>query len=69
LFFAGRRLPPKLCDERLQVKHLWRNIIEATVLTEYEKGETVFISRIPLIPSGYPFEFNVFLFPLNCVSL
>jgi ATP-dependent DNA helicase PIF1 len=40
---------------RLQVKHLRKNIIEATILTGYTNGETVVIPRIPLIPSDYPF--------------
>jgi hypothetical protein len=41
---------PKLCaGTRIQVKHLRKNIIETTILTEYAKGETVFIPRIPLM--------------------
>jgi hypothetical protein len=37
LFFSGK-ISPKLCDgTRLQVKHLRKNIIGATILTEYEK--------------------------------
>jgi hypothetical protein len=33
-FFQGRYYPPKLCEgTRLQVKHLSKNITEATVLT------------------------------------
>jgi hypothetical protein len=38
LFFSGRRLLVELCKgTRLQVKQLIKNIIEATVLTEYAK--------------------------------
>jgi hypothetical protein len=45
-----RDFPLKLCNgERLLVKHLRKNIIEATILTEYAKGGTVFIPRTPLI--------------------
>jgi hypothetical protein len=31
---------------RLQLKHLSKNISEATILTEHAKGETAFIPRI-----------------------
>jgi hypothetical protein len=33
--------------------------MEATVLIECAKGEGMFISEIPLIPSAYPFVFKV----------
>jgi hypothetical protein len=47
---SGRRLPLTRCNcTRLDVKPLRRNIIEATILTEFEKLETVFVPRIPLI--------------------
>jgi ATP-dependent DNA helicase PIF1 len=53
--------PPKLCNgTRLKVKTLHRNIVEATVLTERAKGETVFVPRIPLIPNDLLFEFKRF---------
>jgi ATP-dependent DNA helicase PIF1 len=44
----------------LKSKILHRNIVEATILTECAKGETVFVSRIPLIPNDLPFEFKRF---------
>jgi ATP-dependent DNA helicase PIF1 len=58
------KLPPKLCDGTVvQVKHLRKNTIEATILTEYLKVETLFIPRIDsLIPTDYPFEFKRFHF-------
>lgn len=58
--------PPKLCNgTRLQVKALHKNIVEATVITGCARGEIVFIPRIPLIPSEYPFEFKRIQFPLK----
>jgi hypothetical protein len=36
---------------RLQVERLRKNIIEATILTENERGETI-IFKIPLIEGG-----------------
>jgi hypothetical protein len=67
LFFLCRRFPLlQLCNgTRLQVKHLRKNIVEATVLTEYAKGEIVFISRILLIPFDYTFEFKCLQFPVK----
>ena len=58
--------PPKLCNgTRLRVKALHRTVIEATVFTDCAQGESVFIPRIPLIPSDYPFEFQRLQFPLK----
>ena len=58
--------PPKLCNgTRLQVKVLHKNVIEATVITGCARGVSVFIPRIPLIPSEYPFEFKRLQFPLK----
>ncbi|XP_046145875.1 uncharacterized protein LOC114881245 [Osmia bicornis bicornis] len=58
--------PPKLCNgTRLRVKVLHRNVIEATVFTGCARGESVFIPRIPLIPSEYPFHFKRLQFPLK----
>ncbi|XP_071575057.1 uncharacterized protein [Temnothorax nylanderi] len=60
--------PPKLCNgTRLQVKALYRNVIEATVFTGCARGETVFIPRIPLISSEYLFEFKRLQFPSKFV--
>uniref|UniRef100_A0A0L8G400 ATP-dependent DNA helicase n=1 Tax=Octopus bimaculoides TaxID=37653 RepID=A0A0L8G400_OCTBM len=39
-------------------------VLEATILTGKANGE-VFIPRIPLIPSGMPFEFNRLQFPVK----
>ena len=58
--------PPKLCNgTRLQVKTLHKNVIEATIFTGVGQGETVFIPRIPLIPSDYHFEFKRLQFPVK----
>lgn len=58
--------PPKLCNgTRLRIKALKRNIIEAIIITGCGKGESVFIPRIPLIPTEYPFEFKRLQFPLK----
>ncbi|KAG5868259.1 hypothetical protein JTB14_016412 [Gonioctena quinquepunctata] len=58
--------PPKLRNgTRLQVKTLRRNIIEATIFTGKYERETVLIPRIPLIPSGYRFEFKRLQFQVS----
>lgn len=58
--------PPKLCNgTRLRVVSLQKNVIEATILTGCGKGENVFIPRIPIIPSNYPFKFKRLQFPVN----
>ncbi|XP_074115778.1 ATP-dependent DNA helicase PIF1-like [Cotesia typhae] len=58
--------PPKLCNgTRLQVKVLYKNVIEATIFTGKYEGENVLIPRIPLIPSDYPFEFKRLQFPIK----
>ncbi|XP_044590563.1 ATP-dependent DNA helicase pif1-like [Cotesia glomerata] len=58
--------PPKLCNgTRLQVKILHKNVIETTIITGKYQGETVFILRIPLIPSDYHFEFKCLQFPVK----
>ncbi|XP_040197569.1 uncharacterized protein LOC120930449 [Rana temporaria] len=50
---------PKLCNgTRLCVKNMLPNVLEATILTGKGKGETVFIPRIPLIPTDLPFTFK-----------
>ena len=40
-------------------------MIEATILTGCGKGETVFIPRIPIIPSNIPFQFKRLQFPVR----
>ena len=58
--------PPKLCNgTRLQVKALHKHVIEATIFTGIYQGETVFIPRIPLIPSDYQFEFKRLQYPVK----
>lgn len=58
--------PPKLCNgTRLQVTKLYQNVVEATIFTGCAQGESVFIPRIPLIPSDYPFEFKRLQFPIK----
>lgn len=58
--------PPKLCNgTRLQVKTLHHNVIEATVFTGCAQDESMFIPRLPLIPSDYPFMFKRLQFPLK----
>ncbi|XP_060845791.1 uncharacterized protein LOC132925411 [Rhopalosiphum padi] len=51
--------PPKLCNEtRLRITDLQKYLIEAQIMTGSLKGESVFIPRIPMIPSDYPFQFK-----------
>ena len=58
--------PPKLCNgTRLTVKQLMANVIDATILTGAASGESVFIPRIPLIPTDLPFEFKRLQFPVR----
>lgn len=58
--------PPKLCNgTRLRIKTLHRNVVEATVLTGSGQGDSVFIPRMPLIPSDYAVEFRRLQFPLK----
>ncbi|CAK1594996.1 unnamed protein product [Parnassius mnemosyne] len=57
--------PPKLCNgTRLRVVSLQRNIIEGRIISGCGKGETVYIPRIPIIPSNFPFEFKRLQFPI-----
>lgn len=57
--FLRNLKPPKLCIKtKLKAKVLNRNIVEATIFTVCLQGESVFISRIPLIPNNFPFEFK-----------
>ncbi len=58
--------PPKLCNRtRLCVKQMLNCVIEATILTGCGKGEDVFIPRIPLIPTDFPFEFKCLQLPIK----
>lgn len=47
------------------MKALHKNLVEAIVITGCARGESVYIPRIPLIPSEYPFEFKRLQFPLK----
>lgn len=50
-------IPLKLCNGvRLQVSALHANVIEAIIFTDCGTGETVFLPKIPLIPSDYYFQ-------------
>ncbi|GBO22841.1 hypothetical protein AVEN_215853-1 [Araneus ventricosus] len=58
--------PQKLCNgTRLSMKRLLTNIIEATILTGKEKGQDMFIPRIPLVPTDIPFSFKRLKFPVR----
>lgn len=55
-------IPPKLCNgTRLRVKTLHKNVIEVTIFPGCGMGETVFLIRIPLIPSDYVTSFKSLL--------
>jgi len=57
---------PKLCNgTRLIVTKLLTNLIEATILTGCGSGESVFIPRIPIIPSDEPISFKRLQFPIR----
>jgi len=59
-------IAPKLCNgTRLQVKTLHKNLIEATIFTGCSMEETVFLPRIPLIPSDYHFQLKRLQFPVK----
>lgn len=58
--------PPKLCNgTRMCVRKMLANVIEAVILTGKGQGETVFIPRIPLVPSDLPFSFKRLQFPVR----
>ncbi|KAL4098553.1 hypothetical protein QTP88_023139 [Uroleucon formosanum] len=58
--------PPKLCNgTRLRITDLQKNLIEALIMTGSAKGKSVFIPRIPMIPSDYPFQFKRMQFPVK----
>lgn len=58
--------PPKLCNgTRLRITALQKNVVEAEIMTGSAKGESVFIPRIPMIPSDYPFQFKRMQFPIK----
>jgi ATP-dependent DNA helicase PIF1 len=56
-----------LCNgTRLQVRHLGKNIIKASIITGKHAGEIVFLPRMDLVPSdsGLPFKFSRRQFPI-----
>ena len=58
--------PPKLMNgTRLIVTQLHKNVIVAKILTGVSEGEDVFLPRIGLVPSDYPFEFKRMQFPVK----
>ncbi|CAH0392751.1 unnamed protein product [Bemisia tabaci] len=58
--------PPKLCNgTRLIIIALHKYLIEAKIITGPNEGETVFIPKIPVIPSNLPFQFKRFQFPVK----
>ena len=58
--------PPKLCNgTRLKILKLHENVIEAKIIVGDYKGEEVFIPRIPLIPTGFGFDFKRIQFPVK----
>ena len=58
--------PPKLMNgTRLIVTQLHKNVIVAKILTGVAEGEDVFLPRIGLVPSDYPFEFKRMQFPVK----
>jgi len=46
----------------LYVKGLQKNVIKATVIIDFARGELMFIPRIQFLPSDYPFEFKILQF-------
>lgn len=59
-------MPPSLCNgTRLQVTKLMTRVIEATIITGISRGENVYISRIPMVPSDYPIPFRRTQFPVK----
>ena len=57
---------PKLCNgTKLTVTRLCSNVIEATICTGQYAGESVFIPRIPLIPSDCTIPFKRLQFPVR----
>lgn len=57
---------PELCNgTRRKVKVSYRNIVEAIIFTGRAQRESVFVSRVPLVPNDLPFEFKRLLFPLK----
>lgn len=57
---------PRLCNgTKLRITKLGQNILGATILTGVGKGNSVIIPRIPIIPTGLPFQFKRVQFPVK----
>jgi len=57
-----------LCNgTRLQVNHLGKNVISATIIIGKNVGDKIFIPRMDLVPldSGLPFKFQRRQFPIS----
>ena len=51
--------PPKLCNRtRIQITSLHDHLIRGKILSGQYKGKGATIPRIPIIPTGYPFQFK-----------
>ena len=58
--------PPRLCNGTcLKILKLHSNVIDAKILAGNFKGEELFIPRIPLIPTGFGFDFERIQFPVK----
>jgi len=58
--------PPKLCNgTRLRITNLKRFLVEARILSGCAAGETVFIPRVPLLPTDSIFKWRRLQFPLR----
>ncbi|GFT04158.1 ATP-dependent DNA helicase [Trichonephila clavipes] len=66
-FILLRNLNPlKPCNgTKLRVVSLQKNTIEGRIISGCGKGEIIFVPRIPIIPSNFPFEFRRLQFPIN----
>ena len=67
VFMLLRNLnPPKLCNgTRVQITSLHDHLILGIILSGQHKGKDATIPRIPIIPTGYPFEFKRIQFPVK----
>ena len=58
--------PPKLCNgTRIQITSLHDHLIRGKILSGQYKGQDATIPRIPIIPTGYPFQFKRIQFPVK----
>ncbi|GBM01129.1 hypothetical protein AVEN_27229-1 [Araneus ventricosus] len=58
--------PPSLCNgTRICIMKMMPRIIAATIMTGHAAVESVFIPRIPITTSDFPFQFKPLLFPVR----